>query len=158
MCSVVGQSDYYGNTNRQAIKPGTETVKRKPKRNTCTVDSLTFIPPFSPGAAVGPYRTSIKYTWTDIALISSSVGLLPRPPSSFCQKQYEKLVEVLSHIWMRRASLAFAIPAIVQVAHVQFKTPIYLLLTSLIKQKYQPLRISFNTTCNQQLEAGVTNK
>jgi len=30
---VVGQSDYYGDTNRQAIKPGTEAVKRKPKRN-----------------------------------------------------------------------------------------------------------------------------
>jgi len=59
---------------------------------------------------------------------------------------------------MCRASLAFAIPAKVQVAHVQFKTPIYLLLTSLIKQKYQPLRVSFDTACNQQLEVGVTNK
>jgi len=90
--------------------------------------------------------------------ISSSDCLLPRPPSSFCHLQYEKPVEDLSHHWMCRASLAFAIPAKVQVAHVQFKTPIYLLLTSLVKQKYQPLRVSFDTACNQQLEVGVTNK
>jgi len=48
--------------------------------STCIADSLTFIPPFSPGAAVGPYRTS-----SNTHELSSSVGFLP----SFCHSQYK---------------------------------------------------------------------
>ena len=48
--------------------------------STRTADSLTFIPPFSPGAAVGPYRTN-----SNTQELSSSVGFLP----SFCHLQYK---------------------------------------------------------------------